>query len=294
MSAAFRYVRLSADDMGYFRYLDPYEKACFLNMPYGFAIGVLWDDEEKLVPAGLMIGTACEEMLTIEWIAVDPDYRYQGVGEELVVLAYKMAVSGNIPLVGAVMLSNFKRESLTEGADGYFEQRLFTKKEEIWDDLYCDLSDLPESGSKKEDDAESAFSSFENLTGQEVAKRLEKLLMIDNAVYTFPPDGFEKSLDRDICLFSEKDKKITAALLVSRMGDDLMPVYFYAKNPESGDSLINEAIARARQKYGDERGVFITMRQRKTAELLQRMLMPSEKAELLTADVSEFKKLKQD
>ena len=73
-----------------------------------------------------------------------------------------------------------------------------------------------------------------------------------------------------------------------------MPVYFYAKNPESGDSLINEAIARARQKYGDERGVFITVRQRKTAELLQRMLMPSEKAELLTADVSEFKKLKQD
>ncbi|MBQ7614047.1 MAG: hypothetical protein IJU77_03320 [Butyrivibrio sp.] len=291
MNDTCRYVRLSADDMEYFRYLDPFERLIFASMPYGFAIGALFDDGESLIPAGILVGTATQELLTIEWIAVEPQYKYRGIGEQLLIYAYKMAVTGNIPEVAATILPEYGNENLTFGAAGYFKERLFTRKRQIGQDLFCQLVDFEEMGSL-ESTSEDGFISFLGMSGKEVKKYIDKLLLIYNATYSYPPDGFLHSLDHDLCFVSESGGKLDAAFLVSRIGDILMPIYYYAKSSHLGDSIIQRSIAAAAKKYGKGKEVLITMRQEETRDIVSKVLWPAQMGELLIASVADYQKIK--
>ncbi len=293
MSDNFRYVRLKTEDVSFFDFMDPFEKLVLLEQYYGFAIGVLFDDGETIEPVGVLVGTASEEQISVEWLVVLPEYQYQGIGEELLRITFEMAVNGNIPEVCVAILPDVTREKFARGAKEYFEERLFTRKEEIGADTYCQLLDLASSKSLKQA-AEDSLESFSDMTGQQVRECIEKLSMIENATYSYPPEGFISKLDPDICFVSKKNGKTEGAFLVTQMGDFLLPVYYYAKNIDAGMGLIKASVAAAVDKYGKSKDVLVMARQPETVALAEKLLCVLERGEMLIASVKEYEKEKDD
>ncbi len=250
MSESYEYVRIMEEDALFFRSLDPFEKLNLLSMPAGFAIGVLdRKDEESLLPIGLLVGTASEELITIEWLAVEDIYRYKGIGEELVVSVYEMAEAGQVPKVAAILSPDYEKEELTHGVRSYFEERLFEKEQPIGADSLCQIIDLVESEyitEKGEPEAEPL--AFSGMTGEQKRQSLEKLGMIDNGIYSYPASEFAAQLEEDLSFVSKKSGKTDAALLVTRVGNDLMPVYYYAKSQDDGRSVICSSVKAAASK----------------------------------------------
>ena len=75
--------KLKRADRDAFRGLDPFERLAILDNPCGFALASITEDSEDPIPAGLLVGTATESVITIDWLAVDPSVQGRGLGEEL-------------------------------------------------------------------------------------------------------------------------------------------------------------------------------------------------------------------
>ena len=290
MGIKYKYIRIGKEDAKYFNSLDPFDRLSFLSMPYGFAIGAFLEDEDSMTPAGIMVGCASEEFLSVEWLAVDPDYRFQGIGEELLIKAFQLADVGNIPVLYVPMLPDFKKEIATQNAKSYFEERLFTDKETIGADEFCQLVELTDSGIMKNDsDVRNSISGFSGIPRAKIKETIDKLCMIDTATYTYSPDLFSGKLDTDLCFVSASGSDIEGALLTAKFDNIVSPVYYYAKSEKIGDALIREAIRAAENKYGMACNVMITMRQPETVNIVERVLGPQERCEYLKASVQEYK-----
>ena len=289
MSDNLRLVRIGRDEAEYFSFLDPFEKLNLLSMPYGFAIGALSDTGESLSPVGLLVGTVTEEMITIEWIVVEPEHQYQGIGEEMLVNIFKMGESAQIGTIGAAILPEYEKENFTKGSKSYFEERLFDIEEPIGGDACYKLIDLTESEfMSKTYTTDAEILPFTKMTGPQKRECLERLGMMDNGIRTFDPAGFEGRLDEDLCFVSIKGKAVEGALLVYRSEKEISPVYYYAKTEELGNAIISGAIKTAAGKYGKGQDVLFTMRQPETRELVEKLLGPQEEGELLKASVAAF------
>ncbi len=291
MSEAYRYVRLEQRDAVYFRGLDPYEKLGILSMPYGFGIGVLEDSEKALEPIGLMIGTASEERITIEWLVVEPGHQFEGIGEQLVVTVFEMAQGGSIPEVAAALSPEFEKEKLTGGARSYFEERLFTRAEELGPDGYYQLAELAMSKVAKAEVDEEAFKPLADMTSTQARDCLENLGLRDSALFTFSPEIVKNHLEADLSLVAMNGTKLEAALLVAKYEDLLCPVYYYAKSEDLGDAIIGAAIQTAIAKYGKGQDVLFMNRQPESIELVEKVAGPQERGALLFASVKEFENI---
>ncbi len=289
MSENYRYVRIGREDAEYFSFLDPFEKLNLLSMPYGFALGALEDTGDSLAPVALLVGTASEEMITIEWIVVEPEHQYQGIGEELLVNIFKMGESANIETIAAAILPEYEKESFTQGSKEYFADRLFDTEDPIGGDTLCKLIDLTESDfMKKPHDTNSEITSFSKMTGAQKRECLERLGMMDNGIRSFSPEGFSGRLEDDLCFVSMNGKAVEAALLVYKSDKEISPVYYYAKTTELGDAIIAGAIKAAAGKCGKGQDVLFTMRQPETKELVEKLLGSCEEGTLMKASVREF------
>ena len=293
MSNNFRYVRLKTEDVTFFQPMDPFERLGLLDLYYGFAIGALFDDGESIEPVGLLVGTADEEKISIEWLVVMPEYQYRGIGEELLRIVFEMASNGKIPEVCVAMLPDVTREKFARGAKEYFEERLFTRKEEIGADTYCQLLDL-ESSKTLKNYSDVSCESFADMTGSQVRECIEKLGLIENATYSFPPGGFVSKLEPDLCFVSMAHDKVEAAFLVARMGEILLPVYYYAKTDDFGMGVIASSVFAGVSKYGKSKDVLVMARQPETVALAEKLLGSIERGEMLIASVKEYEKEKDD
>lgn len=289
MSNNFRYVRLKTEDATFFQPMDPFERLGFLDLYYGFAIGVLFDEGESIEPVGLLVGTANEERISIEWLVVMPEYQYRGIGEELLRIVFEMASKGKIPEVCVAMLPDMERERFTRGAKGYFEERLFTRKEEIGADTYCQILDFESSKTLKKT-TDVPCESFADMTGHQVWECIERLSQIENATYSFQPKGFVSKLDSKLCFVSMAHGKVEAAFLVANMGDFLLPVYYYAKTDDLGMGVIASAVLAGAKKYGKSKYVLVMARQPETVALAENLLGTLERGEMLIASTKEYEK----
>ena len=289
MSENLRFVRIGREDAEYFSFLDPFEKLNLLSMPYGFAIGALSDTGESLAPVGLLVGTVTEDMITIEWIVVEPEHQYQGIGEEMLVNIFKMGESAHIETIAAVIQPDYEKEDFTKGAKDYFAERLFEVSDPIGGDICYKMIDLTESEfMSKEYTTDAEILPFTKMTGPQKIECLERLGMMDNGIRTFDPTGFGGRLDEELCFVSTKGKAVEGALLVYRSEKEISPVYYYAKTEALGDAIISAVIKAAAGKYGKGQDVLFTMRQPETKELVEKLMGEQEAGELLKASVAAF------
>lgn len=282
----YKYVRIGREDLHFFVGLDPFEKLNLLYTPFGFALGVLADSKEELLPVGLLVGTAAEEMLTVEWLGIDPDYRFQGLGEQLLVRVFDMARDVHVEQVAAVFPLEYGKEKL-DGAKSYFAERLFTSGECIPADACYTLDTLWEKmGLQVEEDQQ-----IPNLSLMTMAQRracIKKLAAMDSALCIYTPGDVESAIDYDCSIVMTKDQKTAAALLVLNCRDVLMPVYYYAKSQKLGEELMQHALSAAMAKYGKGVKVFLMARQSESYAVLQHFLGDVEQEELWVAKVEDY------
>ena len=247
---SYKYVRIGREDLHFFVGLDPFEKLNLLYTPFGFALGVLADSKEELLPVGLLVGTAAEEMLTVEWLGIDPDYRFQGLGEQLLVRVFDMACDVHVEQIAAVFPLEYGKEKL-DGAKSYFAERLFT-------------------------------------SGECIPADVKKLAAMDSALCIYTPGDVESAIDYDCSIVMTKDQKTAAALLVLNCRDVLIPVYYYAKSQKLGEELMQHALSAAMAKYGKGVKVFLMARQSESLAVQQRFLGDVEQEELWVAKVKDY------
>lgn len=287
----YKYVRLTGEDASYFKELDPYEKLVLLNMPYGFAMGVLRKHGYSLEPIGLLVGTICMEQIIIEWLLIRPEYQFEGHGEELLDSVFKMAVAFNIPTLNAVISPAYEKEPLLKGAKRYFEERLFSESDSISEDVYLSLESLRNNTLKRKSAGNGSFIPLSEMSGEDQRKALDKLSNMAAALFTYPPDGFFSTLNKDLSRISVESGKITSALLIAQYNGALQPVYFNAKNDELSQGIINSAIEEAYKKFGGLMEVAFMPRQPESVSIIEKVIGAREKGEILRALVEEYKRM---
>ena len=295
MDKAYRYVRLEKEDAIFFKELDPFDKLSLLSMPYGFSIGVLEDDNDALKTIGLLVGCVSEEVISVEWLVVAPEYRYKGIGEELLLTVFQMADAGDIPELAAPLLPEYEKEVFSHNAKSFFMERLFDKNITIGADAFYQLLELTETDlMKKDKGANASISRFSQMTGAQVRDCIDKLCMIDTATYSYTPDGLLSKLDADLCFVALNGSKPEGAILVAMVENAISPVYYYAKSSELGDELMRLSIKAATEKYGKSFDVMITMRQPEAVIHVEKVLGPQEKCDYLMASVQEFRDMEKE
>ena len=94
---------LKKEDADYFKDYDPFDRLPILEVPAGFALIGMNEDKDKIERVAILIGTVSKERITVDWMAVDPKFQGQGVGEELLLKVFSIADKNDIEDICAVM-----------------------------------------------------------------------------------------------------------------------------------------------------------------------------------------------
>ncbi len=291
MGTDIRYAILKNGEEALFKGLDPFEKSALLELPYGFAIGAYDKDGDSYSPVAYLVGTATDEAVTIEWMVVAPEYRFLGIGDRLLDYAFKMAANGGLYYLSAAIMPDIEKESMCDGAIDYFAERLFYHGKKTGADTYYQLVELVQKPFMKETrEIDPGIVSLWDLPVRQRTAYFEYISSIENATYSFPPEGFYSGKNKGIFLLAIKNDTVSGAFFVAEVGDTLMPVYYYAKSDDTGAALIRYAIRAAVKTYGNQKVVQLTMRQPETGEMVERLLGEVPEGKLIFASVSEYLK----
>ena len=289
MESENRFVRIKKEDAKYFSYLDPYEKLRLLTLPMGLAMGVLKNEEGKVKPVGLLVATVSEETIIIEWMAVDPEHRWRGIGEEMLYRMFRIAEDADLSTLSVAVMPEYGKERMLRGAEKYFAERLFTTEHSIGGDAEITLGELSDGPIVKNPPKEQpGILSLSEMNGQERWECIKRLAALDNATYTFSPKIINAALDTACSVLCKNNASLEGGLLVCFAGDTLYPLYHYAKNGSVSAAMIARAVTVAEKKYGPNRMVSLMMRQEDTGVLALKVLGYEPKGKLLSAEVKNF------
>lgn len=278
----YRYVRIKGDDTKYFAGLDPYEKLWMTQSNTGFAIGALKEQDEDLFAVGLLCGMVFADSVSIEWMAVMPDERGRGIGESLLIRAFKMAQKGGLEKISVIIPKEFEKEEVLSVAHTFFEERLFTQKSTVCADVETTLIDL-DKGTMP---VSSAILPISEVDSNEVYKELEP---IENATFSINIRNIRSQIDPEISYICKPEgKDITGGLLIQKAGNILIPVYHYARTDKDSEDLICACVKAAIKKYGKNAMVEIMARQEETKTLLKKVYGAVSDATMLSASIKDF------
>ena len=289
MDNSLHFYRLKKVDAEFFRGMDPYERVRLISLPFCFAIGAIKDEGEEKVPAGLLVASMSNETLIVEWLAVTPEYQWNGIGENLLCKAFQIALGNGISTVQTVIMPEYEKEVALKDAEEYFRERLFTGKTEIGGDIEFMLSEAANASFlKKDNEKEGACRFLSDFTTAERKNIINKLSLIDNAAYTYSPELFIHALDTDISVVCLTGSTLEGGILICTADNTIYPLYIYAKSEAVSEAMMKTAIISAEMKYGRESTVFLMMRQAGTENTAEKLIGRRASAHLLTASTKEF------
>ncbi len=274
-----------------FRGLDPFERLVILDNPCGFALACITDEKKEPMPAGLLVGTVTGDVITIDWIAVNPFLQGKGIGEKLLLTVYDMADAGKIENICAVISEDYEREDFSKGGGSYFEEHLFEYGEKAFGDFVLSLSELARLPYFKQDSARlpkpTTLSSF---SVDEINGILEKLFSIKGAVSLSEPGYMIDVIDPELgFVFMDGDEPY-GGFLVQEAGDYLMPVYYFAESDREGAALILASFEKALSKYKG-RDVLILQREKENYKLLSDIMPGMDRSTMLWSKLSDYRNL---
>ncbi len=111
-------IPMEAKDKELALHLAPEEMLDRLNLPYYYAI--LAVDKEDNTPAGILIYCLARgKRLDIEWLNVYEDYRFKGIGDELMEMAFALAMEAKYPYVGVRLAGEMETPKNRESMRNY-------------------------------------------------------------------------------------------------------------------------------------------------------------------------------
>lgn len=308
-----RIFQLTKKDYDLFLDMDPFLMMERLELPGAFALAAVLENEEtgEDIPAGLAICADTGSSIRIDWLCVSMDYRKQGIGEQLLVSIFEIAVQLGYASVAAYINKDFGREFICSGEEGYFKDRLFTEVRPLageWVTATHALSQNPLISQK----GDAAALYTEPLSALAPSERRKAIAFLTGKKYAsslYSVTEHMEYLDEDLSMLIYEDDRLAGGLLVQNVerinavlqGTDVKyikqnvfyPVYMCIESSQGVSALLNAVLKAADKKYSSDEEVHVLMYKGNYAPIMER-ISPDTKIEnvLLIASVEEY--LKQD
>ncbi len=255
------FFRLTTKDAHLFERLDPYGWLSLLKCPGAFALGCMQEEDEAPLPdAGLLIAPATKRDITIHWLAVGEAAEGLGIGSELLKRMFESAVSAGIPRLNVMIAPSYEKENFSAKAESFFEERFFTDKAVlpgIWQGTLFQLmqgkafqnlpANLPEAVQLSKYPANIRYDM------------IRQLLDLDGHMNSFDITAGDDSYDPQLSYVILDEEKVWGGLIVRRLSESLLPVYFYADSMPEAQALAICAVNKAISFFGKDMSVDIIL-----------------------------------
>ena len=220
------------------------------------------DDESakgKDIPAGLLIYRKTKESLMIEWVCVRAEYRYDGVGSELVDKVFNIAQENGMDTVEIYLNGEFGRDEICPGEEDYIDDFLFSGEKELFGEWLIETRTLLKSAVCSEPDPKDfECKCLKDIAPSQLNSDLKALVSREdfNALYDMSEYGFGP-IDRETGFISYMGNKPSGVILTVMSGETLYVTGFLASRKSEAGMLARYAIKAAGKKYGGSQEVRI-------------------------------------
>ncbi len=289
-------VRVEKKNIVLFEGLDPFGRLKLLDMPESFAIAAIDEDEEdRGIAYGILTGFLNSDRISINWIGVSSSMQACGVGEALLLKVLDMADKENIPVIEALISSKYESESFAMSAGEYFKQHLFEQEKAMPSDFFGVTGELLNLECMKQDKEKLPCPvSLASFSPDQIRSVLDQLDGISEASKLYSFEKEKGHLDHDLSFVFIDGTEAYSALLVRKLPDCLIPVYYFAENEKEGSVLMMYAIEAAVQKYGKDMDVEVLFRSDALCEQMSTVFTGKrDKGKILYASVDDYRARKE-
>ena len=282
-----------------FRYMDPFEYMDRLSEPKSFAIGVVFQYSDGDEPVGLLVCTEENDRLVIQWLFVDSDYRENGVGSYLLILAFEEAKGRGLSEVAVRISDEIGWDDPSIDTWGFFDNGIFTSVEEGEKEARVTMSELTKKlrtdSAINEKAAESkdvrALSSLSRQEMNEAISTLKKLY--SNSMDIPIEDAFAVS-DKDMSFVKKTGDDYTGMALMKKSGHNWYQFSLNTKKSEDDELLLRTALFHFEDSVQLRDEISIEIKKKSLDNLLDEISLPVKKYDInyLVAQINDYEKRK--
>ena len=287
--------RLKKSDLEYFASMDPNGLLDKISIPGTAAFGASTKGPEGDVPSGLMILSEVYGRFAIEWLYVDPEEKYKGIGEALLLRAFECADRLGYEQLSAIISEGNLKAGEMDAATDYLEDRLFCTQEPFFGEYILSAEDIKSSPLLKKD-----LSIYPDLcsleqAGDAVLQKLMDMSAGGKLCCLYPIRGMAKFFDERCSSVLVDDGEVYGAFILQNTGDAYVSVLSFAEDEKSKEILLVRSMNEIARTSGSGAELQIMCPDRTLSDLLEKHF-PGNKSQtvLLTADLEEYKKLLDD
>ena len=270
-----------------FRALDPFGILDLLGLPGSFALGATEKKDGYDVPAGLVVVSASEDQLVIEWMFTVPEFRGFGIGSELMMLVFEEAKARGLSEVSARISEEYLWDIEFWDPEAFFSNDIFMREESgisEWDTSMFKLSGALLQNAKENEAAASDPQLFalKDLSKKERAEAAEAL---KENYRTRIPEDFESFLscaDEELSFFLGRAEKCRAALLTGKSGETRYPFFLASKDDKDTEKLARAALYAAEDVCSTHEKIRIRCERPATEQLLKKLGLKADVYNIVT------------
>ena len=292
-------VRIDEKIVGAFRGLDPFETLDRLPVKGSFVLGSVAEEDEFDEPVGLLVGTIENDRLVLHWLFVDPDYRDEGLGSYLLMLAFEEADRRGLSQVVARISDEYDMDDPGWDSWGFFVNDVFKEAEEdefVLRTSMKEMTKLLDKESKRNESLAKApgilpIKSLSQKERIEAVKNINRHFAINMDV---PVESLLSAADPGMS-FVKNSNGDYVGMIVMRRGEQT----WYMDALYSIDDVDEEMLFRAVLHYCEDfvkitDSIEIAIKKKSIESLLEEINMPGKKyaVSYLTASVSDYRQMK--
>ena len=293
-------IRVDTKNKFAFSQLDPFGRLDILKLQGAFAIGSVDDSGEYDVPAALMVCMPEKDRLVVDWMYTLPEYRGQGLGSGLLILAFEEASARGFYDVAARISSEYDGEEGGWDPESFFVNDVFSEIEQD-EQVFRTRVSLIEKR-LREDEKKNKMSSDrkEVLSLSEISEADFKNVYVSleknyGKSFFYPLKTLIQGADPNVSILRIEGRECTGAVFVLK-GDFTWYVLGLAPlDYEETEEIIRAALYRFEDYARPDDIIEIMLRRKAAKKALSLLDLPGEEMEICyyTATVSDFEKQKE-
>ncbi len=283
-----------------FRGLDPFETLDILSTKGSFVLGTLTEVDGYDEPVGLLVGSVESDRLVIRGLFVDPDYRGDGMGSNLLALAFVEADRRGLSQVGARISDEYDIDDPSGDSWAFFVNDVFKEAEEdefVW---RCSMKEMTKLLDRQSEINESFAKSADiiplrSLSAQERTDAVKNINRHFGINMDIPVESLLYTADPDLS-FVKKSKGDYVGLIIMRRGERTWYMdALYSIDEVDEETLFRAVLHNCEELVKVTEQIEIVIKKKSVESLLDEIKMPGKKYAVtyLTAYVSDYRKMKE-
>ena len=280
-------LRIRSEELNLFEGLDPFGFLERLALSDHFALGNIRKDEKnKDSVAGLLTASVSRERITIEWLCTDPEYRGEGVADELMEKVEKIARDNGIGELAAMFYGDIDLKEIERDSESYFRFLGFDREEELYGEWEKETASfLNHHFFKNVVPKHATAKPLEAVGGAVVREAIARFGKAPGAISLYNIISCPGHYDNKVSSILFEHNEPTGLFLVQKAGDTFYPVFLYMKNAAEALALFLCSLQCA-AACGHKENVRVISTDLKITEFMEK-LFPTERipARLLIRDL---------